>query len=344
MATAAVNLSVPAPADDSMEMSSPGQHNLDEDIDFGDWELENVGTNVDADERMMDDGEHTRPATATDDVMEDDVLQGEQTVVQEEVMQDSPTQEQQLEDEDLIDYSDDELQDKIGEDAGAPGVHELAQDAAPVLDTQAALVGEEVVHVSDEPAAEYALEDVASANAVTDEAIGPLVTGDTAAVSYDDTVAEGYSTEGVSVLEQATTEPRVVGLEQHAEVHAEPEDDAQQVTESAELRRPTISLDVSAQTPIDGPATPTDTGLHATTVRFGELQFPLFKSRNQPEGLLKNDNLASLSLGELIQNCRQRLAIKTGENVSEDQDLVLGFDQLGLVLVEVRPNIPSSVT
>ena len=71
-------------------------------------------------------------------------------------------------------------------------------------------------------------------------------------------------------------------------------------------------------------------------VRFGEFQFPLFKSRNQPDGLLKNDNLASLSLGELIQNCRQRLAIKTGETISEDQDLVLGFDQLGLILVEVR--------
>lgn len=147
MAAAAVNLSVPAPADDSMEMSSPGHHNnFDEDIiDFDEFEPEVTGVHVNDDDRMMDDGEDTRPATATDDVMEDDMQHSEQTVVQEEVMQDSPSHAQPLEDEDLIDYSDDELQDEIVEDAGAPDVVGQPIVTAPVSNLQVDDIDEEVV-------------------------------------------------------------------------------------------------------------------------------------------------------------------------------------------------------
>lgn len=347
MATTAVNLSVPAAAEDSMDMtSSPGvQQDLDQDIDFefDDYPAQGNNANVNDDDRMMDDGD-TRPATATDDVMEDDMQQGEQTAVQEEEMQDSPSQVQQEEDEELIDYSDDEPQDELVEDAITTDIPEQAPAAAPVANLQEEDVDEEVTRSVTDVAADYPTEDTTQVAAVVEETVAPLPTEDATAaeaVEQDDpAAANADQVEQVAVDEahgDESTEHEHAEDEEH--VHAEHAEHF--ATESAEVAGPAISLDTDVPPAVDGPATPTDTGLHAMTVRYANFYFPLFKSRNQPEGLLKNDNLASLSLGELIQNCRQRLAIKTHLHLPEDQDIVLAFDQLGLILNEVcSPSIP----
>ena len=75
------------------------------------------------------------------------------------------------------------------------------------------------------------------------------------------------------------------------------------------------------------------------TIHFKETHMPLFKSRKQLDGLLKDDNLANVSLADLMSSCRQRLPLKTGEEITDDQDLVLSFDQLALMLVEVSRDI-----
>lgn len=333
MATAAVNLSVPAPADDSMEMTSPARHDLDEDIDFDDWEPEDAVQHANDNDRMMEDGDQARPAIATDDVMEDDLQQGEQTVVQEEVMQDSPPRVQPLEDEELIDYSDDEFVDEVVEDAGSPEMIEQPPVAA-ATSPQDEEIDDEIIHQPDDAAFEHAAKEANQVFTPGEEFVAPLPSPEALNVAQKNAGADDVAVEDGDQAEQATLEPQDQVVEE--QIGAGPEEPP--ATGDAEAHRPVISLDTSAETFADGPATPTDTGLHAMTVRFGDFQCPLFKSRNQPDGLLKNDNLASLSLGELIQNCRQRLAIKTGDTLSEDQDLALGFDQLGLILVEVRAN------
>lgn len=342
MASAAVNLSLPATADDTMEMSSParspGGMMLEDQLIFDEWQPGDAAQSVNDNDRMMEDGEQTRPGTATDDMMEDDMQPGEQTAIQEAEMEDSPSHIQQhVEDEELIDYTDDE-NDEILEDAvpviDAP---EVAGPPAPPASTgvQDEEVDEEVPRNQDDDVLfEQSVEEVEPPAAA--EAQGTAVAEEiTPHVRSTSTAVHEAGTGVVSAEEGHQSEQ--VTHQQHDEVEeaGDAELEAQPLAIDEESSRPVMSVDTSAQTFVEGPATPTDTGLHAMTLRFGDLQCPLFKSRNQPDGLLKNDNLASLSLGELIQNCRQRLAIKTGEDVSEDQDLVLGFEQLGLLLVEV---------
>lgn len=331
MATTAMNLSVPAPADDSMEMSSPGRIDFDEDIDFDDYEPPDTAEQVTDNDRMMDDGEQARPATATDDVMEDDVQQVQQTTMQEAEMEDSPSHAQPLEDEELIDYTDDELPDEVVPDVQAADI--VAEQPPLVALANDVDSDEEVVRVPNEDVVEHPPQvdvtetPVAGPDPVTESSS----TGDTHTLLQTETAKDATAATGD--IEGAAHE----GLNNEAaEVHIEAGLDEQPAAADVDEQCPVISVDTTLEASAEGPATPTDTGLHAMTVRFHDFHFPLFKSRIQPDGLLKNDNLASLSLGELIQNCRQRLAIKTGKTLSEDQDLVLGFDQLGLILVEVR--------
>ena len=359
MATTAMNLGVPAPGEDSMEMSSPARQDLDEDIDFDviDYERDDDATHMNEDDRMMDDGEQARPGTATDDVMEDDMQQGEQTAVQEEVMQDSPSHVQQEEDEELIDYSDDEVQDEVVEDAGAPEIVEQPTDSVPVAELQEEQVDEEIARSADDAVLQPPLQGTNELSDVVEGSVAPLLAEDVVTAAEDAVDVGTAAEQGADALEQPPVDAHDQGFEGDVEAGDEPQIEAgdgeqfevgneghyeageeeQFEADAAQGERPTISLDTTTQVPADGPSTPTDTGLHPMTVRFGDLQFPLFKSRKQPDGLLKDDNLASLSLGELIKNCRQRLALKTGESLAEEQDVVLGFDQLGLVLVEVRP-------
>lgn len=331
MAATAVNLSVPAPADDTMEMSSPGQHNLDEDIDFDDYQPDGGGVQMNDDDRMTDDNEQGRPGTATDDMMEDDM---QQAAVQEAEMQDSPSHAQVPEDEELIDYSDDELQDEIVEDAGLPNTVEQPA-AASTTELPDQDVDEEIVRPLGDLDGEHVTAKVDEATSVTEQAPVAQPAEEQIFTAQENAGnPKGFAGE-TNQPESTDVAPPSEDAEEQTQEHGGSGIEEQQPLAQTSASKLEISLDTSTQHVVEGPATPTDTGLHAMVVRYGEHRFPLFKSRNQPDGLLKNDNLASLSLGELIQNCRQRLALKTGDILSEDQDLVLGFEQLGLILVEV---------
>lgn len=79
---------------------------------------------------------------------------------------------------------------------------------------------------------------------------------------------------------------------------------------------------------------PTVTGLHPTIVEYQENEVYLFPSRDPavPEQyLLQNENLVTTSLGDLLQACRTAL----GDGISEDEELVLGVEELDLYVSEV---------
>ncbi|TIA67635.1 hypothetical protein D6C83_01877, partial [Aureobasidium pullulans] len=78
---------------------------------------------------------------------------------------------------------------------------------------------------------------------------------------------------------------------------------------------------------------PTVTGLHPTIVEYQENEVYLFPSRDPavPEQyLLQNENLVTTSLGDLLQACRTAL----GDGISEDEELVLGVEELDLYVSE----------
>lgn len=335
MATATAFNSLPIPLqDEQMEMSSPANRPLDDDIDI-DFDDYPGGVQVTDDEQMVEATDPTRPGTGTDDMMEDDILPGEETLVQEEVMQDDDDQLreiQHLEDEELIDYGEDEIQDQPVDDALVPAAVDELQDTTAF----------EEQHVDEHipPLSGVAMPEVPQ---VTDPNISAQGQPEDEALqnpiaNSEDLLDPSFFPEEAAYDEQ---EPGIVPSE-HEPLHpdesvpTQPEDQSA-VAEQGAL--PPISTTAAYSAQADTPGTPTDTGLHPMFVRYGDLRMPLFKSRRQPDGLLKDDNLASLSLAELIKSCRQRLAIKTGENLSEDQELMLGFDNLGLMLVEVSPAI-----
>lgn len=79
---------------------------------------------------------------------------------------------------------------------------------------------------------------------------------------------------------------------------------------------------------------PTVTGLHPTIVEYNGNEVYLFPSKEpaKPEMyLLQNENLVTTSLGDLLQACRTAL----GEGISEDEELVLGVEELDLYVSEV---------
>ena len=81
-------------------------------------------------------------------------------------------------------------------------------------------------------------------------------------------------------------------------------------------------------------SSPTVTGMHPTIVHYQGNEIYLFPSR-KPTGceqyLLENENLADTSLGDLFQACRSVL----GESLSDDDELVLGMQELDLYISEV---------
>lgn len=319
------SLSVPA-LDDTMEMSSPANHNIDDDIDIDFDDYGAGGVQLTDDERMLEDADPTRPTTATDDMMEDDLLQpGERDDIEEEIMGDDASQVQEIqqpEDEELIDYGEDELQDQAVDDTVPPlpektpgkiGFMQLGETTPNVVESTPA----EIPGVTLQ-------EDVSSEAAQLEDPVTSFEESTTLEAHAEDgtaveTVGDHADEAAVHQVDDTTT----ANIQAH---QFEPEEDSPNFP-------PPLNTAVSTST--DTPGTPTDTGLHPMNIRYGDLFLPLFKSKRQPEGLLKDDNLANLSLAELITNCRQRLASKIGENISEDQELVLGFEHMGLMLVEV---------
>jgi len=342
--------------DDSMEVSSsPAGNHYDDEvlIDYDDY-----GTaTFTEDERMIEDGDPARPGTATDDMMED---AEPRSPVNEEIMHDDPVTvapESYIEDEELIDYSDEEYQDdtQVTLDGSTAPITEVTEQNATVpaenvIETEVEIVNEAAVQqpqdeaTVEEPTANFlsavAENPVPSNDGDAVLAAAALEDQDTLNVDQDDAAEElSRQVDGEEAAAQELGEQALEADE--AEVHVAESSDNQKVQDESEAlkappRFPT-GLDTSAYFASDGPQTPSDTGIHPITVRYGDIVMPLFKSRIQPDGLLKDDNLASVSLGDLLDNCRHRLALKIGESLSTDQELVLSFENMGLQLVEHSP-------
>lgn len=349
--------------DDSMEVSlSPAGNQYDDEvlIDYDDY---GTATHTE-DEHMIEDGELMRPGTATDDMMED----AEPIItVNEEIMHDDPlaaAPEVHIEDEELIDYSDEDYQDDIQVTLDDPAI-EADNVAESGLSTH-----EEIVTLSEpvDDAIVEQLEHAAAGENSTEKflsAVGtaaPSASADDEESRTDAGLDQDETSHAEKLLEleqepdgQAEDVPRQADQEEEAaaevlgaqavqadEPDTQASDDAHAQQSHGENEGPKAQprfpagLDTAAYFAPDGPQTPSDTGIHPITVRYGDIVMPLFKSRDQPDGLLKNDNLASVSLGDLLDNCRHRLAVKIGEDVSADQDLVLSFENMGLQVVEVR--------
>lgn len=332
------SLSLPA-IDDTMEVSSPANRAYDEDIDldFGD-DLAG-GVPLADDEHMLTDSENTRPATATDDIMNDEPAG---VMVPEEIMDDDLTLVEPDHahdgDEELIDYSDDELEDQphVLEDPAAEHVQEYA-----IVDEQPTEIFEQVdddivQQPEDPPTEQPEFEESASFLDSADDHHDFVAASDFAQVhgEAEDGPDAQHEEQGQASYEHhdhvgdstAQTDQSTVDLLEYADQPGEGDEHYDQ---------PDLTVDTAVNAANDGPATPTDTGLHPMLVNYGDMQMPLFKSKRQPEGLLKDDNLASLSLAQLLQNCRQRMAIKIGE-IADENELVLSFDNLYLRLGEVR--------
>ncbi|CAD0114922.1 unnamed protein product [Aureobasidium uvarum] len=100
--------------------------------------------------------------------------------------------------------------------------------------------------------------------------------------------------------------------------------------QETDLSNYTVPDDYSRERQVNSP---TVTGLHPTIVEYQENEVYLFPSRDPavPEQyLLQNENLVTTSLGDLLQACRTAL----GDGVSEDEELVLGVEELDLYVSE----------
>lgn len=316
-------LPIAAP-DDTMEMSSPGNRNIDDDIEI-DFDEDHGGVHITDDEQMLEDGDPTRPTAAPDDLMEDDVLDGDQVIEEEEVMQDGASMND-LQDEELIDYTEDELQDEAIEDAVIETVpnESLSSETKHV---EQSLAGDQDLRE------ENSFHDVAEnldhgITEVEAEEISPHLDENNSADAIDsatgDTAGDAEEEADYATHPHDNEEHLLSVVKHHAEVD-----------EQAKDSRSSVSADGHLDAETDTQVTATDTGLHPVNIRYDDVQTPLFKSKNQLDGLLKDDNLASLSLAELMQDCRQRLAVKRGKPIPEEQELVLSFDSLGLMLIEV---------
>ncbi|RMZ28085.1 hypothetical protein D0859_07829 [Hortaea werneckii] len=379
------SLAVP-PQDDNMEMSSPQNRNLDDDIDI-DFDDSNYdgGVQLQDDEQMLTDGEQTRPATATDDMMDDDVQgEGFHFDEQEAEMQDTqdlgeqPTAQE--EDEELIDYGDDDyfiedhqqpqIEDTAVEDVNdeieygdeqqvEPTVHNFepelqAQQEQQAVQASQETVDEEIVRQPEETGVVVQEPvDVATAEALVEVVPGVAEQGNAvtqAEPATEETIAypeKSYGTSEQASFADGEHEQTLAAQPENVDPVEVPDEEAY-AQPSAEVRQnegegaagDSLALDATAtatSTTYDreeNPGTPTDTGLHPMTLYYNASSMPLFKSKKVQDGLLKDDNLANLSLAELMRNCRQRLALKLGITIPDEQEMTLAFDHLGLLLSE----------
>jgi hypothetical protein len=362
-ATAFTSMAIPS-MEDSMEVSSPAGNPFDNDIDI-DFDDQAASLQPTDDERMLEDGDQTRPGTATDDMMDDDdQVPVTHSIVVEEEMQDShdtPVQpaQQEIQDEELIDYDDEAYPDQTedvlltDDQYHHPEIGAQTQPS-PTTDVNSQSnidhVDEEIVRHPEGEGAVVQEQVVSQDQAIDDSGTAHAVEAEHGQ-GHEIDGAESTSAADALAHQEAVLSNTQPTLEGNDEVEAVEQDthhtnNAQAVEDGARTLKPPPeppgAIDVSCSTVFETPATPTDTGLHPMMVTFNEHEWPLFKSRAQPEGLLKDDNLVNISLSDLLQNLRQRLALKLEEHeqVSDDQDLVLGFDRIGLMVVEVRYALP----
>lgn len=331
--------------DDTMEMSSPARYD-DIEIDF-DEQSGAVNLALTDDERMMEDGDQTRPPTATDlEMMEDDAHAHDVQMHEGHMVESLDAgQYEALDpdmDDELIDYDDDEyaemtLVEQQDDNAGPEPVAYTAQSEGILEALQDNGAGLATIDEYDEGTTVWdqdaitdgeRVETVDPQHDVYVEADAPLTATDMPPSAFDDQAPV------IPVaFEALAQDPASQSETAEALGHTDVLDFGGSADDQTTHQQMTVLEAEHGNT--DMPGTPTDTGLHPMSIRYADYEWPLFKSRKQPEGLLKDDNLVNLSLADFLSNCRQRIAIKLGEDVSEEQEYVLAFDSLGVFVTEV---------
>jgi len=336
MASSTMFSALAVPLEDSMEVSSPGA-GFDHDIDI---EFEDYGARAPSveDDRMLEDGDQNRPGTANDEEMGDDEHRIDVQHA-EEVMRDEPAAlevAQVDEDDELIDYDELDYQTTVPD-------HDI-DTTVPNADT--AIIGstETVLPQDSNPDRAEDTEPSDLATTVHSEGQSEHVDGEAFAPPASHLSPPSASHQKDSVAQHEVADEATTARVDLPDSDAQAKDVASKVSEpSAAKSQDNVESNAvndaadefdSSVGRADHDPTPTDTGLHPMTIRYGDVQLPLFKARTQPDGLLKDDNLASVSLAELFQSCRQELAVVLGDEISQDQDFVLGIDHLGILLVE----------
>lgn len=151
--------------------------------------------------------------------------------------------------------------------------------------------------------------------------------------SHADTIDDSART-------QTDDQPEVLSHEQPTKAAADATAEAHVPSSSHEAAALTVDTAASKVDVTDHayprerqPNSPTVTGLHPTVVEYDGNEIYLFPSSDpaaSEQYLLGNENLVTSSLGDLLQACRSVL----GQTLSEDEELVLGVEELDLYVSE----------
>ena len=248
------------------------------------------------DERMADDTEQPRPGTATDDMMEDDAPTPDVQAPEQEMQDgfDAVAYEQADPDDELIDY--DDMGQGEEQNVFEPSAPEITLEDREPTDPGFDHVDEEIVR---EPETSAPEPEIVVAEESVAEAVPAIVeTADVEAPTVPS--AEETSTE---VHDDAPDQQEAAPVETAVAADVAVDDQQQDINgpatpqdlepfpelpeDSPELKEVApvpIPLDTNLNTTDDTPGTPTDTGLHPMVIQYGDWEWPLFKSRRQPEG------------------------------------------------------------
>lgn len=319
--------------EDTMELSSPANRTLDEDIELDFDEAANIPL-VD-DDHMDDDVVHDDPIELDEDMIHYDDDDLDLTATDVNIAATVP-------DEDLIDYSDDD------EEVIQPAVHQvnapfLAQKEETSIPQQAQLQQQEeaavVTSAEPEPPLTAATDADLAHEDVTVDLPATVKTAVEAEQSHLETSAEQqtdhYAEQSATTLNAEAQEFVPVQQEERGEEVENDVAEEEEVPEEGDLK-PRLSTTSFVPT-TEGPGTPTDTGLHPVILYYADQAYPLFRSGTALDGLLKDDNLASISLADLIKACRQSLVMRTQQDIDTSFELVLTFDHLSLSVYEDAP-------
>ncbi|KAF2216177.1 hypothetical protein CERZMDRAFT_104641 [Cercospora zeae-maydis SCOH1-5] len=298
------------------------------------------------------------------------------TIVEEEMQDSDDAlkpAEQQMNDAELIDYEDDEMY--VGNPAEGQSVQDatIEEQLQSTTTVATAAVAEESVpasleapvepeHASEkvggapeaaaaEIAPESQVEHTGSADALAEDCNtthAEVIYGENELAQQADS-SRPYATEAeaegglgyAAVLEPGATETgEDAALPQQQPIDGAVEDQGQKhEADDHETKPPPLhsgTIDMANAYVSEGPPTPTDQTLHAVSIQYRDHMWPLFKSRSQPDGLLKDDNLLNVSLSDLIHELRGRLALKLDGNdtIPESRELVLNFEIFGSTIAE----------
>lgn len=388
--TAQPHFSLDLPGDDTMEISSDtGQLGRDIDIDF-DTDFDT--THYEDDDQMLEDARSDRGMTdvvegyaatpANDDMMDDEVAADNLDAEPHDGMIQDDIPSVTIQDEELLDFTDEEGQGQINYDGDVQGdtqiseavqdhhLSELQEDAhteqsTSVQTAQSAVVPEdiglsftqfepEIAHYEstgqfDETAEVLNQEEqlhpaapVEPTENVDDAAQPPGNDGQMAKNRSDSQSKEVTDDVGAEETQHSAAVEVVQSEADDLTTAAEPWVDKVQLNEqnliesnveTSALQDQHEQLNATSVSQDEHVGTPTMTGLHPTIVKYQGSEVALFPSSDptsRDQYFLHDENLVNGSIGDLLQACRLVL----GQDITEDEELELRVDDLGLYISE----------